>query len=141
MNDNRQIIPLAGLLATAAVAAYIVVQLDAQTTTRDLTTAATAEVRDTRGGIVLQGTFVKTTDDHDTELTAQLAPTGIDPDARGEAEVEFLTTSPVTQEVEFSVDGVAPGAAFTFVIDGMEVARGQANRRGHVDLEVDIPLK
>jgi hypothetical protein len=141
MDDNRQIIPIAGMLATAAVAAYIVVQLDAQAPTRDLTQAAAAEVRDAGGAIILKGAFVRTTDDHDTELVAALAPTGIDPDALGEAEVEFLTNSPVTQEVEFSVDGVAAGATFTFVIDGMNVATGQANRRGHVDLELKIPLQ
>lgn len=48
MADKRQLIPLLGLLATIAIAMYMVAKLDAQavTVTGDLSNAATAEVRD-----------------------------------------------------------------------------------------------
>src|SRR5688572_9177897 len=52
MKQNRQVIPIAGLLATMAFAAYTVAQLTAQTPTGNFTNAATAEVRDAQGQVV-----------------------------------------------------------------------------------------
>ncbi len=90
MNDKRQMIPAVGLLATFVAAVYMVVQLSGQTTapTGDFTNAAVAEVRDAQGQAVLSGQFQGSDeDDDDVERKAVLAPTGVDADAAGEAEV------------------------------------------------------
>ena len=115
MSNKRQIIPIAGLLATIAIAIYFVVQLNAQGTgpSGNLTNAAVAEVKNAQGQVVLQGQFAQADeDDDDVERKAVLKPTGIDADAAGEAEVEFARTSPAVQEVEFSISGVEIGSTF-----------------------------
>ena len=90
--DKRQMIPAAGLIATVLAAAYMVVQLNGQAAapTADLTNAALAEVRNAEGQVILSGHFqLVEEDDDDVERNATLAPTGVVPDATGEAEVEF----------------------------------------------------
>ena len=137
-------IPAAGLLATMAAAVYMVVQLNGQATAppADFTNAALAEVRDAQGQVVLSGQFqVADEDDDDIERKAVLAPTGVDADAAGEAEVEFAKNAPATQEVEFSVRNVSPGAAFTFVIDGIDVATATADARGRAEVELDVRMR
>jgi hypothetical protein len=144
MSNKRQIIPIAGLLATIAIAIYFVVQLNAQGTgpSGNLTNAAVAEVRNAQGQVVLQGQFAQADeDDDDVERKAVLKPTGIDADAAGEAEVEFARTSPAVQEVEFSVSGVEVGSTLTFVIDGQEIGTATADRRGRAELEVDVRMQ
>jgi hypothetical protein len=143
MKDMRQAIPIVGLLATSAIALYMVVQLNGQArpAAGDFTKAATAEVRDAQGQVVLLGQFVPVNEeDDDTELKSTLQPTGVDADAAGEAEVEFAEAAPTNQEIEFSVRNLQAGVAFTFVIDGVTVATATTDRRGHAEVEVDIPL-
>jgi hypothetical protein len=143
MKDNVQLISVVGLLSTVAVAAYMVVQLNGQTTapTGDYTNAVTAEVRDAQGQIVLRGQFTPVEeDDDDTERKATLEPTGVDADAAGEAEVEFAKTAPAVQEVEFAVRNLQAGATYTFVIDGNDVAAATADRRGSADGELEVRL-
>ena len=143
MKDRRQMIPAVGLVATIGAAAYMVVQLSGQTMppTADFTNAAIAEVRDAQGQLVLSGQFqVADEDDDDVERTAALAPTGVDADATGEAEIEFSRNDPSEQEIEFSVRNVSPGATFTFVIDGTDVATVTANARGRAEVELDIRM-
>jgi hypothetical protein len=143
MNDKRQLIPAAGLLATIVAAVYMVVQLDGQTATpaADLTNAAITEVRDAQGVVVLSGPFQAVDeDDDDVERKAVLAPTGVDTDAAGEAEVEFARDAPAEQEVEFSVRNLAPGAALTFVIDGTAIATATTDARGQAEVELDVRL-
>ena len=69
-----------------------------------------------------------------------LQPTGVDADAAGDAEVEFAKAAPTKQEIEFSVRNLQAGVAFTFVIDGIDVATATADRRGRAEVEVDVPL-
>ena len=143
MNDKRQAISVVGLLATIAAAVYMVVQLNAQEKARpgDFTNAATAEVRDAPGQVVLRGQFVLADEeDDDIERKAALQPTGVDADAAGEAEVEFARAAPTKQEIEFSVRNLQAGVVFTFVIDGIDVATATADRRGRAEVEVDVPL-
>jgi hypothetical protein len=143
MSDKRQMIPAAGLLATVVFAVYMVVQLKGQSPAPagDYTNAATAEVRDAQGQAVLRGQFQPADEeDDDVERKAVLEPTGVDPDAAGEAEVEFAKNAPAVQEVEFSARGLAPGATFTFVIDGVEVASAAADRRGRAEVELDVRM-
>ena len=114
-----------------------------QTTARpgDFTNAALAEVRDAQGQVILSGQFqLVEEDDDDVERKAVLAPTGVDADAAGEAEVEFSKDAPANQEVEFSIRNVSPNAAFTFVIDGVDVATATADSRGRAEVELDVPM-
>jgi len=143
MNNKRQAISIIGLLATIAAAVYMVVQLNGQerAPAGDFTNAATAEVRDPQGQAVLRGQFVLADEeDDDVEKKATLQPTGVDADAAGEAEVEFAKAAPTKQEIEFSVRNLQAGVAFTFVIDGIDVATATADRRGRAEVEVDVPL-
>jgi hypothetical protein len=143
MKDKRQMIPVVGLLATVVAAVYMVVQLDGQATApnADLTNAALAEVRDAEGQVVLSGQFqVADEEDDDVERKAVLAPTGVDADAIGEAELEFSKGAPANQEVEFSIRNVSPKAAFTFVIDGTAVATATADARGRAEVDVDVRM-
>ena len=140
MTDSRQFIPLVGLASVMAVAAYMVVQLNAQVT-GNFTTAATAQIRDTQGQVVLQGQFVAVEeDDDDIERKATLSPTGVDADAAGEAEVEF-GEGEAEQEIEFSATNLQPGARFTLVIDGTDVATATADDRGRAEAEVTVRLQ
>ena len=120
----------------------MVVQLHGQATApnADFTNATLAEVRDAQGQLVLSGQFQPADeDDDDVERKSVLAPTGVDADATGEAEVEFSKDAPANQEVEFSIRNVSPNAAFTFVIDGTVVAR-RADARGRAEVEVDVRM-
>lgn len=142
MDDQRQAIPVVGLLLTMVAATYMVVQLQAQgavTTTSNFTNAATAEVRDAQGQVVLSGPFkpVDQDDEDEREIRATLAPTGADTDAAGEAEVEWPTANPADHEVEFSVRNLQAGGKFTFVIDGTTVATATADQRGRAEVELD----
>jgi hypothetical protein len=143
MKDKRQMISVAGLLATVVAAVYMVVQLSGQTnsSTGDFTNAAIAEVRDAQGQVILSGPFqLVEEEDDDIERKAALAPTGIDADAAGEAEIEFSKAAPADQEVEFSVRSVAAGAVLTFVIDGTEVATATADEHGRAEVEFDVRM-
>jgi hypothetical protein len=141
MTITTQWIPVGGLLATIAAATYAVAQLHAQVPTADFTNAATAQVRDAHGQIVLQGQFMTPVEeDGDLERRATLAPTGVDADATGEAEVEFARTGATEQEVEFAVRNLQPGTTFTFAIDGTDVATATTDRRGRADVELDVKL-
>jgi hypothetical protein len=143
MKRTRQWIPLGGLAATIAAAAYMVVQLNAQSPapTGDFTNAATASVRNAQGQTVLQGQFLPPVEeDGGFERRATLAATGVDADASGEAEVEFAKTAPTEQEVEFSVTNLPARATFTFVIDGTDVATATTDRRGRAEIELTVRI-
>ncbi len=143
MKSTRQLIPIGGLVITVAVAGYMVTQLNGQTSAPagDFTNAATAQVRDAQGQIVLQGQFMPPVDeDGGVERRATLAPTGVDADAAGEAEVEFAKTAPTEQEVEFSVENLQASATFTFVIDGTDVATATTDQRGRAEVEMDVRM-
>ena len=143
MNDKRQVISVAGLLATVAMAVYMVVQLAGQTAgpAGDFTNAGNAEVRDAQGQTILRGQFaLAEEEDDDIERKAKLEPTGVDADANGSAEVEFSKASPAQQEIEFSVRNVDAGAALTFVIDGQAVGEGKADDRGRAEVELDVGM-
>jgi hypothetical protein len=98
-------------------------------------------VRDAQGQAVLRGQFqLADEEDDDVERKAKLTPAGSDTDAVGEAEVEFAKASPSTQEIEFSVRNVAPGATFTFVIDGVDVATATSDSRGRAEVELKVKM-
>lgn len=143
MGNTIQLIPVAGLAATLGLAAYMVAQLHAQATVAgDFTNAATAEVYDGQGQIVLRGQFaLSDEDDDDIERKAALRPAGADSDAAGEAEVEFAKSTPVQQEIEFSVRNLGAGTVVRFVIDNQVVGEATVDRRGRAKLELDLPAR
>jgi hypothetical protein len=141
MSDKRQIIPIVGLVATFAMAAYMVVRLHAQVAepVADLSNAVAAEVLDGQGQAVLRGQFAAVEEeDDDVERKAPLGPVGSDTDAGGEAEIEFAKSAPAQQEVEFSVHSLQPGIAVTFLIDGQTVGQATVDRRGRAEFETEI---
>ena len=143
MSERRQWIPILGLVAIVAIAAYMVVQLSAQTApiTGDFSNAATAEVRDARGQVILRGQFnAVEEEDDDIERKAALQTTGVDLDASGEAEVETDKTAPATQEIEFSIRNVDGGGTFIFSIDGTDVATATADRNGKAEIELEVAV-
>jgi hypothetical protein len=138
MDERRQMIPIAGLIATCAVAAYMVVQLGAQaaSTLGDFRNAVAAEVRDAQGQVLLRGNFaVVEEEDDEVERRAVLEPTGVDADAAGEVEVEFSKTGASEQEIELSARNVQPGAVLTLVIDGTEVTTVTAGPNGVAEID------
>ena len=140
-NHTRQIIPAAGLAATFVAVAYTVIQLSGQAPepTGNFTNAALAEVRDVQGRVILSGPFKPVQEqDDDIERKATLAPTGVDADAAGDAEIEINAAEAATQEVEFSVRNVEAGTVLTFAIDGAEVAKATADKRGRAEVELDV---
>lgn len=144
MTNKRQIIPAAGLLAVIAIAGYMVVRLNAQdaTMTGNFTNAIAAEVRDANKQVLLRGQFeTAKEDDGDLERPATLEPTGLDPDASGEAEVEWAKDAPAQQEVEFTVRNLPPNTALTFAIDGVQVGTATTDSRGRAELEIDVRAK
>ena len=144
MGEKRQLIPLAGLFTTMAIAAYMVVQMHGQSTTAtgDFTNAAVAEVSDAQGQVLLRGEFHLTDEaDDDIERRAVLSPPdGATQGPRGEAEVEIARTDAATQEVEFSVERVAPNTPLTFTIDGARVAQATADAQGRAEVELDVAM-
>ena len=141
MNDTRQIIPLSGLLATFAMSAYMVTQLNGQSVepVGDFRDAAVAEVHDGQGQPLLRGQFIVVPEeDDDVERKAQLESIGSDTDAAGEAEIETPKNAPTQQEIEFSVRNLEPGLALTFLIDGKPVGQASVDRRGRADFEIEI---
>ena len=142
MNNSRQVIPIAGLVASIAISIYMVVQLHAQVAAGvgDFSNAALAEVHDEQGQLLLRGQFlaVEADDDGDVERKARLVPAGADADAAGEAEVEISSDGSSPQEVEFSVRNLEPSIMVTFLIDGQEISRATVDRRGRAEVELDI---
>ena len=140
MSDKRQLIPIGGLIATIALAIYMVSTLDAQAPalTGNFSNAAIAEVSDNTGQVILRGQFaVVEEDDDDVERKATLAPTGSDTDAAGEAEVETSKDGSSQQEIEFSIRNVEPGMTYTFAIDGQDIGAATADQRGRAELDVE----
>ena len=141
MNDTRQVIPIAGLVATFGIAAYMVVQLNGQSAAGDLSNATIAEVHDAQGQTILRGQFVVDSEEDldDLERTAALEATGIDTDAVGEAEVEVSRAGGEPQEVEFSVRNLQPGTVLTFIVDGQAIGQATVDRRGRAEVDIELP--
>ena len=142
MLTARNAVPAVGIVAVIAVTGYVVARFNGQGAIQsaDFRNAATAEIRDSTGKVVLRGTFkVVEEEDDDIERKAALAPT-TGGEVMGEAEVEFATEMPADQEVEFAARGLEVGATYTLVVDGREVASVVADPRGRIAIELDVPL-
>ncbi len=142
--STRRLITIAGPIAIAGLVIYMVTRLHAQATPEafDFMNAATAEVHDAQGQVLLKGQFSVVSDqsDDDTERKAVLQPAGADADAAGEAEVEFAKNAPKHQEVEFKVQQLESGSSVTFLIDGRVVGRSSVDDRGRAELDLEVPI-
>ena len=142
MLTARKAVPAVVIVAVIAVTGYVVARFNGQEPIQsaDFRNAATAEIRDSTGKVVLRGTFkLVEEEDDDIERKAALALTA-GGEVMGEAEVEFATEMPVDQEVEFAARGLEVGATYTLVVDGREVASVVADPRGRIAIELDVPL-
>jgi len=133
---------VAAVIALTAITLYVVARFYAQDDIQsaDFRNAATAEIRDSTGKVVLGGSFkLVEEEDDDIERKAALVPTA-GSEAMGEAEVEYATEMPADQEVEFAARGLAAGTAYTLIVDGREVATVTADARGRIAVEINVPL-
>jgi len=138
----RKSISIAAVAALILVTGYLVVQFAQEATIQsaDFRNAATAEIRDAQGQVVLRGTFMlEEEEDDDIERKATLAGT-TGGEVIGEAEVEFATEMPVDQEVEFAARGLVAGASYTLMVDERALATVAADERGRIAVELDVPL-
>lgn len=139
-----QKLSIAGLIAVMAIAAVMIVQLQARQTatiTGDFRNAQTAEVRDAQGAVLLRGTFAVEEQDpgEEGEVERKASLVAVSGGAMtGEAEVEHQKDAPSEQEVEFMVIGIPAGAAVTLVIDGAVVVTATADENGKAEGEVDV---
>jgi hypothetical protein len=142
MLTARKAVPSVVIVGVIAVTGYVVARFNGQEPIQsaDFRNAATAEIRDSTGKVVLRGTFrLVEEEDDDTERKAALSLTAGD-EVMGEAEVEFATEMPADQEVEFAARGLEAGATYSVVVDGREVASVVADRRGRIAIELEVPL-
>jgi hypothetical protein len=143
MKNRRRLISFGGLIAMAAAASIVALngQAPAPVPAGDFRNAAVAQVRNAQGLVVLQGQFEPPVEeDGGLERIAMLAAAGADTNAAGEAEVEYTTTGPIEQEIEFSVKNLAPATTFTFIIDGTDVASAITDRNGRAEVELTVPM-
>jgi hypothetical protein len=142
MLTARKAVPAAVIVTVIALTGYVVARFNGQEAIQsaDFRNAATAEIRDATGKVVLRGTFkLVEEEDDDIERKAALAFT-TGGEVMGEAEVEFATEMPADQEVEFAARGLTVGATYTLIVDGRQVASVVANRRGRIAIELEVPL-
>jgi len=142
MLTARKAVSAVVIVAVIAVTGYVVARFNGQEPIQsaDFRNAATAEIRDSTGKVVLRGTFrLVEEEDDDIERKAALALTA-GGEVMGEAEVEFATEMPADQEVEFAARGLEIGATYTLVVDGREVASVVADPRGRIAIELEVPL-
>jgi hypothetical protein len=137
-------IAAAGLAVTAVVAIVMVINLSGNqiaSVTGDFRNAATAEVRDAQGKVLLRGTFAADTgNSDDIERGATLTATPEGGQASGEAEIEYSKSKPDVQEIEFEVAGVPGRAIVTLVIDGRDVISATADDKGRAKAEFDVAV-
>lgn len=142
MLTARQAVRAAAIIALLAVTGYGVARFNGSEAIQsgDFRTAATAEIRNSAGEVVLRGTFTLVEEeDDDIERKAALAPPA-GGEVMGEAEVEFATEMPADQEVEFAARGLTVGATYVLVVDGRELASVTADVRGRIAIELSVAL-
>ena len=136
-------IAAAGLAVTAAVAVAMVIGLSGNQTANisgDFRNAATAEIRDAQGKVLLRGTFAAAADTNDVERQATLTATPEGGQASGDAEIEYSKDQPNVQEIEFEVAGVPARAIVTLVLDGRDVISATADDKGRAKAEFDVTV-
>ena len=150
----KRILPLVGMLLICGYAAFAVIRSGNKVqevkqplppSVGDLTVAKLVEIKDAAGQIVLSGSFVvENKQDSHVEGKALLTGTGINAEAKGEAEFEVSTNrnGGTEKELEVSVRKLAPGTSYSMFVDGQQVATFSTNQRGAAELEMkDAPTK
>jgi hypothetical protein len=140
--NRKHISWAAGAIVAAAIVAVAADQLYGMRGSQvvgDFRNAAAAEVVDAQGQPLLRGSFapVDGDDEGEVERLAKLSPVTAGSTAAGEAEVEYQTEAPDTQEIELSATGISAGAQVSLVIDGTKVATATADAKGTVDVEIE----
>ena len=104
----------------------------------DLSNAATIEVKDAAGAVVLRGHFVEVPEDDDeVERKAELIGSGANAKATGQAEVEVSRQAGgLRQELEVSVTNLMPGVAYTVFVDARLMGTFQTTKDGRAELEL-----
>ncbi len=143
---TKRYIPIIAMLFIFAFATMAVVKSDAEDRKQplpaglgNLSEARLVEVKDANGKAVLSGNFAAAkAGKREIERSALLAPTGLDADAQGLADLEISKhKTPVKQEIELTVKQLAPATTYRLIIDGHEVASFNTNSRGEAELEVE----
>jgi hypothetical protein len=142
VNSRKQISWAAAAIVAVTLIAIGAEQLYGQRAPQlvgDFRNAAQAEVRDAQGQVLLTGQFapIDADDQGEVERLARLAPITAGSTASGEAEVEYQTDDPSTQEIELTATGIAAGAQVSLVIDGANVGSATADAKGKVELEIE----
>jgi hypothetical protein len=142
VSHRKQITWTAAVIIAISVAAIGVEQLYGERATQlvgDFRNAAVAEVIDAQGQPLLRGSFVAVDadDQGEVERAATLTSVVAGSTAAGEAEVEYQTESPTTQEIELTATGLAAGAQVSLIIDGTKVATATADSKGKVEVEIE----
>jgi hypothetical protein len=143
VKDKMQVASMAGLVGVMLFAGIAAARLAGQGSgtpvNGDFRNAAVAEVQDTNGRVLLQGTFAPAdADNGEVERAATLAPASGDVKGSGEAEVEYAEANPAEQEVEFSAAGLQADSEVVFLIDGHRVGSAKVDGRGRVELELTV---
>lgn len=140
---NTTILTGVGLALALGVGSAIYASGQQPPITGDFRNAATAEIRDAQGQVLLRGTFAPVDGDEDDEVErlATLTPAVAGSSATGEAEVEHRKSDPNVQEVEFQVTGVPARAAVTLVLDGKTVVTVTANDKGKAEAELNVKVQ
>lgn len=103
-----------------------------------LSDAKLVEVKDATGRVILTGSFATTSETKkEIERTAALTGSGVDPDAKGKAEIELMKKNDMIaeQELEMAVERLAPTASFKFYVDGNEVITFTTNKSGKASMK------
>lgn len=150
----KRILPLVGMLLLCGYATFAVIRSGNKvqkvkqplpSSIGDLAAAKSVEIKDAAGQIVLSGTFViENKLDGAVEGKALLTGTGINAEAKGEAEFEVSKNrkGATEKELEVSVRKLAPSTSFSMFVDGQQVATFTTNQQGAAEVEMkDAPAK
>ena len=148
---KKTMIPVLGMVLILGYAAINIVSGDADEikhplpqSLSDLRAVKLVEIKDADGQVVLSGSFDSTGERNgEIERKAILTGTGIDADAKGEAEIEISKESDAftEQELEVSVENLATLTAFKLFVDGQEVAVFNTDVRGDAEIEMSNEIK
>lgn len=142
---TKILIPILGILLVIGYAVAKVVTTDADEIKQalpanlNLAEIKRVEVKDGGGQTVLSGDFgAAVTKGNEVERLAVLAGTGVDADAKGEAETEVSTQTNGVVEMEFelTVERLAAGATYKLIVDEQEIASFTTNHQGEAELEL-----
>ncbi|MCA1567629.1 MAG: hypothetical protein LC803_18670 [Acidobacteria bacterium] len=142
----KMILPIVVMFLTFGYAALAIVRSDSReikqplpSSLDNLAAVKLVEIKDGGGRVILSGNFTVTTKyDGEIEEKSPLAATGVDPDARGVAEIEISNkkNSVTEKELEVEVRQLSAHTSYDLFIDGQQAASFKTNHRGEAELEM-----